>query len=60
LLKSHAAIDEWQTQMRLKPMALGSIQLYSTGLEEAQHALTGIAAHRVGASGCARQCCGER
>jgi nickel-dependent lactate racemase len=43
LLKSHAAIDEWQTQMQLKPMALGNIQLYSTGLDEAQHALTGVA-----------------
>ena len=42
LLKSHAAIDEWQTQMQLKAMALGSIQLYSTGLDEAQHALTGV------------------
>ena len=43
LLKSHAAIDEWQTQMQLKPMAVGTIQLYSTGLNPAQHALTGIA-----------------
>ncbi|MBV8141266.1 MAG: nickel-dependent lactate racemase [Verrucomicrobia bacterium] len=42
LLKSHAAIDEWQTQMQLKPMAVGKIQLYSTGLSPAQRALTGI------------------
>jgi hypothetical protein len=27
----------------LKAMAQGSIQLYSTGLDEAQHALTGVA-----------------
>jgi nickel-dependent lactate racemase len=43
LLKSHADVDEWQTQMQLKPMALGTLQLYSTGLSPAQHALTGIA-----------------
>ena len=42
LLKSHADIDEWQTQMQLKPMAVGTLQLYSTGLNAAQHALTGI------------------
>jgi nickel-dependent lactate racemase len=42
LLKSHAAIDEWQTQMQLKAMALGSIQLYSTGLDKELHALTGV------------------
>ena len=42
LLKSHADIDEWQTQMQLKPMAIGTLQLYSTGLSPAQHALTGV------------------
>jgi nickel-dependent lactate racemase len=42
LLKSHADIDEWQTQMQLKPMAVGALQLYSTGLSPAQHALTGV------------------
>jgi lactate racemase len=42
LLKSHADIDEWQTQMQLKPMAVGTLQLYSTGLSPAQHALTGV------------------
>jgi len=41
--QSHAAIDEWQTQMQLKPMAVGKVQLYSTGLTPAQHALTGVA-----------------
>ena len=40
--KSHAGIDEWQTQMQLKAMAQGSIQLYSTGLHKEQHALTGV------------------
>jgi lactate racemase len=43
LRQSHAAIDEWQTQMQLKPMAVGTVQLYSTGLTPAQHALTGVA-----------------
>jgi lactate racemase len=42
LLKSHADIDEWQTQMQLKPMAVGTLQLYSTGLSPAQRALTGV------------------
>jgi lactate racemase len=42
LLKSHAAIDEWQTQIQLKPMSVGTLQLYSTGLSAAEHALTGV------------------
>ena len=42
LLKSHAEVDEWQTQMQLKPMAVGTLQLYSTGLNRAQHTLTGV------------------
>jgi lactate racemase len=42
LRKSHADLDEWQTQMQLKPMAVGTLQLFSTGLNPAQHALTGV------------------
>jgi lactate racemase len=42
LLKSHAAIDEWQTQMQLKAAAKGTIQLYSTGLNKEQRAFTGV------------------
>ncbi|MBV9997994.1 MAG: nickel-dependent lactate racemase [Verrucomicrobia bacterium] len=42
LPKTHASIDEWQTQMQLKPMAIGALQLYSTGLDSVQHALTGV------------------
>lgn len=38
--QSHANIDEWQTQMQLKPMAIGSIHLYSTGLAADDHAHT--------------------
>jgi nickel-dependent lactate racemase len=36
LRQSHAAIDEWQTQMQLKPMAIGTVQLYSTSLHRSQ------------------------
>ena len=42
LPKSHASIDEWQTQMQLKSMAVGRVQLYSTGLSDGLHALTGV------------------
>lgn len=31
--KTFAEIDEWQTEMQLKPMRLGRIQLYTTGLD---------------------------
>jgi nickel-dependent lactate racemase len=41
LLKSHADIDEWQTQMQLKPMTIGTLQLFSD-LSPAQQALTGV------------------
>jgi nickel-dependent lactate racemase len=40
--KPHAAIDEWQTQMQIKPMLRGRVQLYSTGLGETEHRLTGV------------------
>jgi nickel-dependent lactate racemase len=42
LPKTHASIDEWQTQMQLKSMAVGRVQLYSTGLSDGLHALTGV------------------
>ena len=41
--KSHAEIDEWQTQMQLKPMRVGGVHLYSTGLRGADRTLTGVA-----------------
>jgi nickel-dependent lactate racemase len=41
LERSHAAIDEWQTQMQLKPMALGTVQLF-TGLDPEVHGATGV------------------
>jgi nickel-dependent lactate racemase len=40
--QSHALIDEWQTEMQLKPMRLGSIHLYTEGLTADVRALTGI------------------
>jgi len=40
--KRFADIDEWQTEMQLKPMRLGSIKLFSDGLSEADRALTGV------------------
>jgi nickel-dependent lactate racemase len=40
--KRFADIDEWQTEMQLKPMRIGSIQLYSEGLAEPDRALTGV------------------
>ena len=40
--KSFAEIDEWQTEMQLKPMRLGSIQLYTTGLTSEERRITGV------------------
>ncbi|QKK33267.1 nickel-dependent lactate racemase (plasmid) [Rhizobium indicum] len=40
--KSLAEIDEWQTEMQLKPMRLGSVELYTTGLAGKDRKLTGV------------------
>jgi nickel-dependent lactate racemase len=40
--KSHADVDEWQTQMQLKPMRLGTVHLFSPGLRPEERALTGV------------------
>ncbi len=40
--KTHADIDEWQTEMQLKPMRLAAIHLYSTGLAADARRLTGV------------------
>ena len=40
--QSHAAIDEWQTQMQIKPMQVGNIHLYSDQLPLDSHAYTGV------------------
>jgi len=42
LPKKRAAIDEWQTEMQLKPMRKGAICLYTDGLTPEQKALTGV------------------
>jgi nickel-dependent lactate racemase len=40
--KTFAEIDEWQTEMQLKPMRLGHIQLYTTGLNGEERRITGV------------------
>jgi len=40
--QDHAKVDEWQTQMQLKPMAVGNVQLFSGGLDPVDHPLTGV------------------
>jgi len=40
--KPFADVDEWQTQMQLKPMRQGRVHLYTTGLSEADRARTGV------------------
>jgi len=42
LHKRFADIDEWQTEMQLKPMRRARIQLYSGGLPAADRGLTGV------------------
>jgi nickel-dependent lactate racemase len=40
--KALADVDEWQTEMQLKPMRVGRISLYTTGLSGEDRALTGV------------------
>lgn len=40
--KSLAEIDEWQTEMQLKPMRVGRIELFTTGLHGEDRDLTGV------------------
>ena len=40
--KQYADIDEWQTEMQLKPMRVGSIHLYSEGLSDKDWFATGV------------------
>jgi nickel-dependent lactate racemase len=40
--KQFADIDEWQTQMQLKPMQAGAVHLYAGGLSASDRALTGV------------------
>jgi nickel-dependent lactate racemase len=40
--KEHAAIDEWQTEMQIRTLRVGSIQLYTEALTPEERALTGV------------------
>ena len=40
--KSLAEVDEWQTEMQLKALRLGRVELYTTGLTEEERAATGV------------------
>ncbi|MDB5524324.1 MAG: hypothetical protein JWM58_2087 [Rhizobium sp.] len=40
--KNLAEIDEWQTEMQLKPMRVGRVELYTTGLSPADRDLTAV------------------
>jgi nickel-dependent lactate racemase len=40
--KSLADVDEWQSEMQLKPMRLGRVQLYTTGLDAEARRITGV------------------
>jgi nickel-dependent lactate racemase len=42
LPKQFADIDEWQTQMQLKPMRAGTVKLFTTGLSDDDRAITGV------------------
>jgi nickel-dependent lactate racemase len=40
--KTFADVDEWQTEMQLKPMRVGRVQLYTSGLSVKDEHLTGV------------------
>jgi nickel-dependent lactate racemase len=40
--KSLAEVDEWQTEMQLKAMRLGRVELYTTGLSDEERRITGV------------------
>ena len=40
--KQMADIDEWQTEMQLKPMRVGGIQLFTSGLNDEERKITGV------------------
>jgi nickel-dependent lactate racemase len=42
LKKNLADIDEWETEMLLKPVRAGRVQLYSTGLKPDERRITGV------------------
>ena len=42
LQKPLADVDEWQTELSIKPRKVGRVQLYSSGLSPDEHRLTGV------------------
>ena len=42
LSKDLAEIDEWESEMQLKPMRVGEVQLYCPGMSEEDQKLTGV------------------
>ena len=40
--KRFADVDEWQSEMQLKPMRVATIELYAPGLRDADRRLTGV------------------
>ena len=42
LAKRFADVDEWQTEMQCKALRAGRVQLYTTGLDDAERSLTGV------------------
>jgi len=42
LAKRFADVDEWQTEMQLKSMRAGRVQLFTTGLDAEERGLTGV------------------
>ncbi len=40
--KSLADVDEWRTEMQLKPMRVGRIALFTSGLSDEERGLTGV------------------
>jgi hypothetical protein len=40
--KSLADVDEWQTEMQLKSMRVGRVQLYTEGLDLEERRITGV------------------
>jgi nickel-dependent lactate racemase len=40
--KTLADIDEWQSEMQMKPMRIGQVQMFTTGLDAEERRLTGV------------------
>lgn len=40
--KTLAEVDEWQSEMQLKPMRVGRVELYTSGLDAAARSITGV------------------